>query len=237
MESAKVDGDADAAKKIRYQIDELIGHELGHALMWDLFRRGSPLSELGMEGLAELIGYYMAQKVNERQTDNDSVAKEMLELSVIMQAEGIRETSTEMANQWVSYTDDKKKDALGWMDSNTLLSLYSYAVWEFAKALKSNPGMSMKELIRTATLKPRKLSDLDGVLIDGILHLRRREEVRGLDKRYKSITKSKLLNPEDRKIPKPHKIQKLLASQSDLSTSMIEKANALLPSQEDWQEE
>ena len=173
MKRAEANGDTYMADKLRYEFTHVIGHELGHALTHAAFfdsENGYSYRE-GLwrrkdDGLAEVIGFYIAQKVNGRPVDNDSVADAMLE-AVKSKQEAFLEYNEKLKAEWPTLTNKEKEARMGDIDLHATRSVYyDYAIIGFATALKSNPNMSLAEVIKIALESSDQLDGLDKYVLN-----------------------------------------------------------------------
>ncbi len=174
MEKAEANGDSYAAEKTGYHIDQLISHELAHALTFKISFDAMPFLEFSYsrprdrrlaEGLAELIGFYVTQKVNGKPFDNGAIADAMLE-AVKQRQESINERNRLLATSLGSLEGNELADAQRNIRWATQCFSYDYAKLGFAQALKANKGMNMPKFLRRTLRKPEKLAGISTHILD-----------------------------------------------------------------------
>jgi hypothetical protein len=173
MKKAEANGDTFMADKLRYDFTHVIGHELGHALTHSAFfdsEQGYDYRE-GLwrrkdDGLAEVIGFYIAQKVNGRPVDNGAIADAMLD-AVRNKQESFLEFNDRLQSDWATFTDGEKAAKMKDIELHATRSVYyDYAIIGFATALKANPNMDLAELIKTALASSEQLDGLDKYVLN-----------------------------------------------------------------------
>jgi hypothetical protein len=173
MKAAEAKGDTFMADSLRSYLDEVIGHELGHALTHNAYFESDPnysytsgLYRRKDDGLAELIGFYIAQKMNGKGTDNESIANAMLEV-VRDKQEAFIEYDDKLRAQWPSMTDKEKAAKAKEIDLHaTRSSYYDYAIVGFATALKANPNADLATIIKIALAETDKLAGMDKYVLN-----------------------------------------------------------------------
>ncbi len=167
MEEARRRGDHTKAQQSAYQLDQIIGHELGHALLHTAYFNYDPNYSYAIgacrrkdDGLAEVIGYYAAQKVNGMPVDNDSIA-DALDRKLRSDIQQVRDLRGETLADW-SYLPDvekeeKSKKVNGYCE---VLVYYDYPLVGFLQALRANSEMDLPTLISDTLQYPQKLDSV-----------------------------------------------------------------------------
>ncbi len=184
MQQYEADGNTDAAGRIRHYLDTVIGHETAHAMLGNFSAYMRPRLE---EGLAELIGFYVAQRMEGKPFNNEEIADVMLK-SVRMDIEEAAAFNAGLRTKWPTLNEDKKKEMLGKADVHAKRSTdYDYAMLGIAEALSANPGMQLSEFIQNAMIAPWRLQGLSehavnvtGPVAELASVLRRRSEFNGM---------------------------------------------------------
>ncbi len=221
MKAAEQNGDKAMADKIAYSLDQIVGHELGHALLHTSYFNYDPHYSYSSgayrrkdDGLAEVIGFYVAQKVNGKQTDNGAVADAIL-LKVKAKAEDILIFNDKTRREWQSLTAKEKRDRAYEAEIHgERLIYYDYPLVGFATALKANPSMDLAEFIATSLENPQKLRGLTTYVTN----------IRGKGLQVENA-------PSLVRIGMPvdgTEMDKQMALQSDVYTDLLNKVNALL---------
>ena len=231
MRNAEAHCDTAMAEKLQYYLDEIIGHELGHALSHTIFFNSDSKYdyENGIyrrrdDGMAELIGFYAAQKANGKPIENNSVADAMLGV-VLEKQESVIEYNRILLTQWQSLTNKEKLEKIKDIDLHTARSIYyDYAILGFAEALKSNPDMDLAEFIKTALTKPASLDGMNKHVLKIGGAAKELEKMDG-DKQQQAFMK--MLRQEKDKVDEKQ-VQEELRLQTELSTAMVDEAAALL---------